>query len=477
MSTDAEQRIARAVRALADAVPVVPPDSADLLARATAPGTRRTAPDRWAPGRAWLQPLVAAAAVLLVLVAAAVVPGLVPEHRPTGPAGGLVLPARPAPLSLLTAPVSDSPPGPVGLSYVVGNSGPRSLHTSQTIVVGVDGRTYRRVDLAERRGRPVEMGTWQDAAVLLSPDGTRLAAGSEHEVDTLPVQDLRTGRIRDYRLPQRGAVEALAFAPDGNRLAYGVRPATLFGSGPEPVAAAEVGILDLDTGAVTPVGGTASALAFSPDGTRVAVQGDYDAPEPLHRAVRLVDLATGSVGQLPDVGYAVRLAGAAAWSPDGRLLAVVNDAGAGKLVSTVGLLPVQQPGARTTWIETPGSDIQVLGWRSADRILITRDPDDGAGQPVYEAGLDGDLRQVMQLREGWLSPGHSYGWRVATALLPEATYDPASAVARGPWPRWWWLTLTVGALLGLAVVYLVVRRRRTGLSWPGRRRRRLPSPP
>lgn len=481
MSTDAELRVARAVRALADAVPVVPPDPAELIARAT--GDSRSVPGRSRPGPVgarrrrtagtWSGPLVTAAAVLTVLAVATVGPGLVGERRPGGSAGAPILPAAPAALSLLTASVTDSPPGPVALSYGQGNSGPKSLHWSQTVVVGVDGRTYRRVDLAERRGHRVELGTWQDAAVLLSPDGTRLAVGSELEVRSVPVQDLRTGRVRDYPIPQRGAVEVLAWSPDGTRLAYGVRPVTPFGTEPPPTAAAEVAILDLPTGATTGVGGTASAAAFSPDGGRLAVQGDHDDQNADGRRIRLVNLSTGSPGGqvalLPDAGYAVRLAGSTAWSPDGRWLAVVDDAGSGKQQGSIAFLPAGgTAGTPPPPVPVPGtgSDVELLGWRSADRVLLTADPAQGQGRSAYEAVLGGDARPVLRIRAGLLDDGTSYGMRVATALLPDAQIRAVGPVDRGPWPVWWWLTLAAGGMLLVGCGWLLVRRgrRRAGRS-------------
>lgn len=267
MSPDPQSRIGVAVRNIADGVHVDTPDAAILLARAA--GRRRAS--RW-------RPLLSAAGVLGVLAAAAVAPGLLAQ--PAAPADGTVLPARLADLSLLTAPVSEAPAGPALLMYGQGSAGPRLLHTTQTVVVGVDGRTYRRLDEAERRGGPAEPGTWQDAPALLAPDGTRVAVGSVGSAGDLAVVDLRTGRTRTHRTEWTGVVEPLAWSPDGTRLAY-----TVGDSGSA--------VLDLGSGASTRLAAPATAAAFSPDGRRLAVQGIPETEVEPRRDVRVVDLVGG----------------------------------------------------------------------------------------------------------------------------------------------------------------------------------------
>jgi hypothetical protein len=461
MATDLEGRVARAVRALSDAVPVTPPDADQLIRRATAGGAAVDRP-RGARFGGWFVPVLGAAAVLALLAGVALWPAILTSDRGPEPAENQarpVIPAEVAPLSLLTAPVTGSPPGPVALTFVYDGGGPRWLHSTQTVVVGADGRSYRRVDEAERRGGPAELGTWRNAPVSLSPDGTRLAVGSVTTVDTLSVVDLRTGAARRYPAAPAGVIEPLAWSPDGTRIAFTVRPVTR--SGPPPNAGAAA-ILDLRSGSSTPLPVPASAAAFSPDGALVAVQGDADAQDPTQRAVRIVD-RDGAVTALPATEFGVRLVGPAAWSPDGRLLAMVDNAGSGKRASTVSFLGTgpatsSVPGP----IEAPTPDVTVVGWRAADRMLITESSATDDGRRLYEQPLTGAPREMALFERGFIVTGQTGAVQVATALLPDADIRPAGSPDRGPWPVWWRLTVTAAALgaaaLGLLAWRLAGRR-------------------
>lgn len=427
MSTDPQARIGAAVRSLADAVHVDPPDPAVLMARAS------RAPGRW-------RPLLSAAGVLGVLATAALGPGLLAQ--PAAPTDGTVLPTRLAGLSLLTAPVSGAPAGPALLAYVQGGNGPRWLHTLQTVVVGVDGHTYRRVDEAERRGGPAEVGTWQDAPVLLAPDGTRVAVGSVGSATDVAVVDLRTGRTSAHRGRGAGAVRPLAWSPDGTRLAY-------------TVGDTESAVLDLRTGASTPLASPATAAAFSPDGRRLAMQGAPDTEVEPRRAIRIVDLAGGAVTELAAAGFGVLIAGQAAWSPDGRWLAVADNAGVGKLDCSISFLPTD-PADRTPPPApvVTAEQIALVGWAAPDRPLVTQ-----GGATGHRTVSGPDLRPLTTAADA------TYDLQAATALLPAARVAPAGDPDRGPWPAWLRLAVAATVLAGAGVTWWLWSRR-------GPRRRR-----
>jgi WD40 repeat protein len=163
-------------------------------------------------------------------------------------------------------------------------------------------------------------------AVAFSPDGTRLATGSGDRV-FVGSGDLSSGggdlssggggvRVFDaatgdqiFRLDQGLSVNAVAFSPDGTRVAVGSGH-VLGGGG--------VGVFDAATGAelsrlrhVSSV----NAVAFSADGT-LAATGSSDG------SARVFDAATGA--ELSRLGHAGSV-NAVAFSPDGRLLATASD--------------------------------------------------------------------------------------------------------------------------------------------------------
>ncbi|MFF5233930.1 WD40 repeat domain-containing protein [Dactylosporangium sp. NPDC000521] len=425
MSPDPQARIGAAVRSLADAVPVDPPDPAALMARAT------TRPGRW-------RPLLSAAGVLGVLTAAALGPGLLAQ--PATPTGGTVLPTRLAGLSLLTAPVSEAPPGPALLMYVQGSGGPRRLHTLQTVVLSADGHTYRRLDEAERRGGPAELGTWQDAPALLAPDGTRVAVGSTGSAADVAVVDLRAGVTSTSAAVGAGTVQPLAWSPDGTRLAY-------------TVGDTESAVLDLTTGTSTRLASPATAAAFSPDGRRLAVQGTPDTEVEPRRAIRILDLAGGEVvTELAPAGFGVLIAGQAAWSPDGRWLAVADNAGVGKLDCTISFLrtDLRDPGAPPAPIVTK-EQIALVGWAAADRPLVTQ-----GGATEHRTVSGPDLRPLTTA-----DGSTTYDLQAATTLLPAARVAPGGDPDRGPWPVWLRLTTAAAALAAVGLGWLLWSRKRS----------------
>ncbi|MEV6925306.1 WD40 repeat domain-containing protein [Dactylosporangium sp. NPDC051485] len=430
MTTD--HRLRAAVHELVEAIPVpaVAPPAMPLTSR-----------------RSW-RPLVVAAAVVVLLLAV----GLVRlPAAPSAPAAGpATLPRVFADHSYLTANVSAAPAGPAIAIYGYGQ-GDMPYQTPQLIAVGMDGRTYREIDIASKRGRPAEADALKSppAPALLSPDGSRVAVADDRgPANDVAIVDLTTGRTRSHPVPAGSAVQLLAWSPDSMRLAYAVAPYRADGHGdPRPALAAdgELTLLDLATGGTSTVAGQRGVLdaAFSPDGRTLAVQ---VGPE-----LRLLNDGGGSTVVALPAGH--RLGGPAAWSPDGSRLALFRVAmgspsSAAGYWAPAGLAVLDLPTGRSAPIDTYATEI--LGWQGAD--LLASD-----SLTIVSVPPTGPARLLARFQ-----PGDDH-WINAVQLATARTGDLQvrdTGVDRGPWP-WWLRVLTAGGLLlAGGVVFMALRRRR-----------------
>ncbi|MET7422668.1 hypothetical protein [Dactylosporangium sp. NPDC005555] len=407
--------------------------------------------------------LAAALAVVLVLLVGAggLVQLVAPPAVPAAPDATPSLPDRIAPFSSLTGTVSDSPGGRAVMLYQFGSG--ELFNQFQPLALGADRDTYRRLDAAEgRRG----VRSWQ-----LSPDGTTAVVTDDLvAVDALTLIDLRTGRRRQVMLPAPTGAVPLAFSPDGRTLAYSAVPTPLSDQyNAMPAESRRTGVLvlvDLATGrhrtlsGVTPV----FAASFAPDGQRIAVQ---TGPR-----VEIVDL-DGRVVRSVDLPSEHILTGNAAWSPDGRLLAVTG------ATTSTGEDGVTSYNRRIVFVDATGEGTvaapiaaeEMLGWRSARRVIAQVAAGNGPGE-IRDVPLDGGLPGTLLSRfddgsscEYGTRTCQAFEIRMATGLLPSLVVRRADP-DRGPWPGWFVVTVAGGGVLLVAVAFLVYRRvtRRGGTS-------------
>jgi WD40 repeat protein/predicted Ser/Thr protein kinase len=182
----------------------------------------------------------------------------------------------------------------------------------RTLAVSGFHGTVELWDPAAERRRAALRGHEDCVILAMAPDGRTLASGGNSD-GRLILWDVATGRELG-RLPhQPGGVWALAFSPDGQKLAVGGRD--------QPVR-----LWDWVAGRVClslparPI--ETHCVAFSPSGTILAVS--YD-----EQLVRLYDAATGQ--EWRQLAVQDRFARPLAWSPEGTILAAGGRDGTAQL--------------------------------------------------------------------------------------------------------------------------------------------------
>ncbi|MEU5723501.1 hypothetical protein [Micromonospora sp. NPDC047738] len=440
---------------LPDDPPPLPPGYLDtVLAR----GRRSVRRQRIGVAAAW--------AIVVLLLAVLVVPGVPLPVQPAAPSTKPSLPDRFAGYSILTSTVASAPPGRAIALYGYGNG--EAFNMFQSLVVGADGDTYRQVDAMEERDRP---------SALLDPDGTRVLLGDERGATAdLILVDLTTGKRRSIPLGDPVGVRLLAWSPDGRHVAYSAAPVIRTDEfGTVNVVEAQVArtgtlrLLDLSTGRSTelPAIKPAWTAAFAPDSRRLAVQ--------VGQTAHLVDVDGREYGSVP-IPRGRELAADVGWSPDGTFLATVPWLTDGPFNGTSGgntshgtflwkagdveFVPVSGGGTAPA----PVPDVvQLLGWRSVGSVVVATI--NAAGQvALVEVHLGaGTRRTLSRFDTGSTCELGTQGCQVfdlhlATGLLTDLTVRHAGRPHRGPWP------MVLNAVVGVVVLgaaFLLWRRRRT----------------
>lgn len=332
------------------------------------------------------------------------------------------------------ATVRQDPRGPASLLLSgdsVGLRGPDPVdHEGKIAVVGRDG-SYRT--LLYGGGEQVA-----GEEAVLSPDGRYVASPylAGEPDGYVQVTDLTTGKTKRYAAPEGAecCAQPVAWRPDGGALVL----AQLYrvdSNAADPVSGiyrqpGRLVRLDLDSGAVLPLlpfedfnnVRTASLAAYSPDGRRIAVAVD--------QRLHLLDAATGATLWTAALGERRYLAGPGAFTADGQRIATVsldgclNECDTAQLAARqwrVGYLDAGS-GAEATGPAMPpvtAMAVRALGWRrGADLVAVAYRPEGGVRK---------------EAANGWNDTGF---WEVGDASLValrpdgsvETLLDPPDAV-------------------------------------------------
>jgi hypothetical protein len=216
-------------------------------------------------------------------------------------------------------------------------------------------------------------------------------------------------------------------------------------------------------------------VALSPDGRELAygyaVFGTDAATEPIPSGVRVVDLTTGDVREIPVAGEEGTAVSHIAWSPDGRWLAftgvqqsywTAESMGTSEYLDSAGpVLGRIPPGATTATVRSTRDDVPLVvddaGVVSFDQVSL--------GQVDDEISLhraDNELRLVpadgSEYPVGAVDPAIGDGLSIAVDLMPP--HDPT---VERPEPDWPWseerLSITIGLGVAAAIALLLGLRR------------------
>jgi hypothetical protein len=380
--------------------------------------------DLWRRGRRRRRREVArglAAALAAVAVVAVALPTL--NGGAGGSAPAAAQPSVPGTLRLpwpWQATVRQDPRGPATLLFSGDSAGLADIQ-DKVAVYGRDG-SYRML----RYGAPDPIA---GEVVRLSPDGRYVAhAGlSGAPEDWLQITDLTTGRTRAYAGPDGVhccAVPA-AWSPDGRLLlAVDHRDAIVYEPPRYDRQPARLAVLDVTSGRAERLLDleddrwwlrSPSVAAWHPDGSRFVVEAEGE-----FVTVARDGRVLAREPRPPDV----RLAGPAAFAPDGRRYLVAENLGCALICGQEELSrrrwAVRFADAPGGYAEVQAAAVRVVGWRGEEPVLVAYRPDPEAAQDTVHPNGDVDQTLVDTVRLLALPPG---------GRPPRVLLDPPDEVA------------------------------------------------
>ncbi|TYB98667.1 hypothetical protein FXF53_17335 [Micromonospora sp. WP24] len=395
---------------------------------------------------------LAAATALVVLAVHA--PGWLAARRDAPPAE--IVPAQVRNPWLWQATVGQHPVGPASVLFFTDRT---RYFESTGVVVGREGG-YRLLPIGVGEGHG-----------LLSPDGRwYLRAG----LGTLV--DLHSG---DNRRTHEAGLGPLAWSPEGKSVvATRSNDDEVITYGPDnqpledPSKPDDLLIVDpwRGTAQVLPVGTFAShsRAAWSPDGSLIAVTGFVDpAAEVAERERLVVSDRAGVVRWQVELGERRGLAGPAAWTPDGRRIALLAYDGCSLRCAD----PTEW--LRRSWriefldaatgqpvgdaIPVDGSAVELVAWRDGDPVVERQSSEENEAdrRTTLTAVGAGGRGQALLTAPAGVSDLAVPGDLLARAAFggPESRPSPFAA------PPWWYAAVAAPLLLAGLVLVRRLRRR------------------
>jgi hypothetical protein len=357
-------------------------------------------------------------AIAVLCVAVALLPGLRAGAQPAG--GGATVPGGVEMPWFWQATVGMDPPGPASVLFGGDSAAlygdPWEEEGAKLAVVGRGG-AYRMLRY------PGEMRAGQD--VRLSPDGNLVASSwlTGGPDGWLIVTDLRTGASRGYGQGSGACCyETAAWRPDSGAMLvlHRLDAVDVPFESKRLFAPARYILVDLRTGAQLPLADvfehneveSAWEAAFAPDGTHLALTVPAPAgAAPGSTVLRGYD-TTGKQLWTRDLGDRRHLAGAGAYTPDGRAIATVTLDGCVTKCTGEQLLDRAwtvsyvdaATGADAGGPALPvvrGMAVRALGWHGTDLVVVHYEPEPGDGGSGDDTGWGGTRHvRVLALHQG-----------------------------------------------------------------------------
>lgn len=304
--------------------------------------------------------LLAVAAVLALAVPPLLTP---PAASPATP----VFPSTVAPYSWWTGSVSSARLEAAAMLYRNG-VGVEFLDAPQAVLLGTDGSTYRRLDLAETLSAPADQG--DPARSVLSPDGTFVVVGGPDGQGAVRVTTLRDGAERTLPVGKGRSAIPVGIGADGRSVLLVTGEGEL-----SPLLDADFRLhgqlarIDLLSGVVStyPELTDVNAAALSPDGTRILLD--------TAGGLLLADARDGTILDGLTLAGPRHLDGDA-WSPDGSRAAVMAG-------TTLLVVDPTRPTASARLPITGIDSGAAIGWRDPHTVLVHAATGNGANTSEF----------------------------------------------------------------------------------------------